>query len=243
MLPIIRVIGLSLVSVGYMGTSITAIATPHSVSDLRTGVVKIIATVGGQERIGTGFVVKLENDAAWILTASHVIGGDPNPQITFYSERDKPRSGEIMGSESGNPKGLACILVEGDIPSGAMSLSLNAESDLQGGEDVTVLGSSLGMSWAMTQSTFAGRTGSDLVISGPVGEGSFGSPILKDRRVVGVVTKKIGLFSHGTPAGNAIVLLERWGVKLDVSTGTPGTHDAIGGGCPEGPPCPPSVGS
>ena len=71
-------------------------SSPHAlraqdIDDLKKGVVKITAHVEGQQpKVGTGFIVRLEKDAAYIVTASHVIEGDPKPQITFFLQPQQP---------------------------------------------------------------------------------------------------------------------------------------------------------
>jgi hypothetical protein len=46
-------------------------------SQAKLGVVKITAEVEGEQpKVGTGFIVRWEKDAAYIVTASHVIEGD-----------------------------------------------------------------------------------------------------------------------------------------------------------------------
>ena len=73
---------------------------PHAlwaqdIAQVKTGVVKITAHVEGQQpKVGTGFIVRVEKDAAYIVTAAHVIEGDPKPQMTFFpslSSHSPPR--------------------------------------------------------------------------------------------------------------------------------------------------------
>lgn len=51
------------------------------IEDFKKGVVKITAFVNGQPNVGTGFIVRLDKDAAYIVTAAHVIYGDSKPQV------------------------------------------------------------------------------------------------------------------------------------------------------------------
>ena len=56
----------------------------QAVDDLKNGVVKITAHVEGQQpKVGTGFIVRVDKDAAYIVTAAHVTEGDPKPTVTF----------------------------------------------------------------------------------------------------------------------------------------------------------------
>ena len=59
-----------------------AVLFPHAlwaqdITQVKKGVVKITAQVEGKNRVGSGIIVKLEEDHAYIVTASHVIEGRP----------------------------------------------------------------------------------------------------------------------------------------------------------------------
>lgn len=62
-----------------------AVGFPHLLlaqctAQIKKGVVKIRATVDGKTRLGAGVIVKLGKDAAYIVTASHVIQGHSQSQ-------------------------------------------------------------------------------------------------------------------------------------------------------------------
>ena len=58
--------------------------------------VKITAHVEGQQpKVGTGFVVRVDKDAAYIVTAAHVTEGDPNPTVTFFPLAQQPLAAQI----------------------------------------------------------------------------------------------------------------------------------------------------
>jgi S1-C subfamily serine protease len=60
-----------------------AVLFPHAlraqdIAQIKKGVVKITAHVEGQQpKVGTGFIVRVDKDAAYIVTAAHVTEGDP----------------------------------------------------------------------------------------------------------------------------------------------------------------------
>ena len=57
----------------------------QDVEQLQAGVVKITAkSSGGTPKLGTGFIVRLDKDAAYIVTAAHVVAGDPQPSGVFH---------------------------------------------------------------------------------------------------------------------------------------------------------------
>jgi len=61
----------------------------QGIEELKKGVVKITAQADGKTKVGTGFIVKVDADAAYIVTASHVIEGDPQPKVLFRGKESK----------------------------------------------------------------------------------------------------------------------------------------------------------
>lgn len=60
--------------------SVPAPLSARDIQQLQAGVVKITAVPPrGQPRTGTGFIVRLEEDLAYIITSAHVVTGDVAP--------------------------------------------------------------------------------------------------------------------------------------------------------------------
>ncbi len=97
---------------------VPSLAQAQQIDELKAGVVKITATLDGRTRVGTGFIVGLKADAAYIVTASHVIEGDPSPEINFFTQPAQSFATKVLGQEPGDPKGLAALHVTGDLPAG-----------------------------------------------------------------------------------------------------------------------------
>jgi S1-C subfamily serine protease len=75
----------------------------QDIEDLKKGVVKITATPPGEpQRGGTGFIIRLEKDAAYIVTAAHVIVGDPKPKVAFFPEASRFVEARVLGIEGGD---------------------------------------------------------------------------------------------------------------------------------------------
>ena len=195
---------------------IAVITTPtghaQPITQLKAGVVKITSRVEGTETVGTGIIVRLEKDAAYIATASHVVEGDPNPLVTFFANPTRSHRARILGLDGGNPKGLAALVVEGNLPKGVRALPLEPTISLSGGEGVTIIGfpQIAGVPWAVTDGSITGFRGPDLVFSGEADNGNSGGPLLLDGRVVGIVTRKIGSFGDAVPAQTARFALQNW---------------------------------
>lgn len=195
--------------------------TKTSIEDLKAGVVKITSNVGGKRQMGTGIIVNLEIDTVYILTASHVIEGDQEPQVTFYSDPNEPFTAKTVALEGGDPKGLAVlrIRIKGRLPSGLRALYLDEKATINGGEQVMLIGfpRSIGTQWAVTTGTLAGQKGRDLTFSGAADGGNSGGPLLIEGKVVGVVTEKLGNFGYATPILTALYALKGWGVQANLT--------------------------
>ena len=148
----------------------------QDLDSLKAGVVKI--TAKNPNRIGTGVIVGIKGNTTYIATASHVIEGDPSPQVFFYQDAH-PHFATVKGMEGGHRKGLAALVVEGDLPSGIQPIAFDAETQFAGGEKATVIGfpRMVPIPWAVAEGTITGLVGPDLIFTGPVEEGNSGAPL------------------------------------------------------------------
>jgi len=188
----------------------------QDIAQIKKGVVKITAQVDGKNRVGSGIIVKLEGDHAYIVTASHVIEGDPKPNVMFFSAPHRPFRAQVLGLEGGNPAGLAALLVEGKIPPDLQALNLDQATSVSGGESITLIGFPRveGSLWTVTTGTLSGRRGSALSFAGVADEGNSGGPVLFQGKVVGIVTEVGAKFNSAAPAVVARFALDGWGVRL-----------------------------
>ena len=84
-MTVYRTLFLALVS--SIGMLFPGVGMTQSIQDLQKGVVKITAHAGGQQpRVGAGFIVRLEPEVAYIVTAAHVVEGDARPRVTFFHQ-------------------------------------------------------------------------------------------------------------------------------------------------------------
>ena len=191
-------------------------ASAETVDHLKAGVVKITSEVNNIPQTGTGIIVRLDDHGAYILTASHVIQGDPHPHIYFYSQPNRAFTANLVGMESDNPKGLAALLVEGTLPSDLHPLSFNSRMKVKGGETVTIIGfpRNARTQWAVSRGTIAGPEGTNFTFSGAADGGNSGGPLFINDTVVGVITQKMGEFGFASPSIFAEFALNGWGVQL-----------------------------
>jgi len=188
----------------------------QDIAQVKKGVVRITAQVAGKNRVGSGVIVKVDDDHVYLVTASHVIEGDPQPNIFFYASPHRAYRARVLGLEGDDPAGLAALLVEGKVPADLVALHLDQSTKVSGGEPIMLIGfpRAEGAMWTVTTGTLSGRKGTALSFSGTADEGNSGGPVLFQGGVVGIVTQVGAKFNSAVPAVVARFALEGWGVRL-----------------------------
>ena len=183
---------------------------------LEAGVVKITAQVGASRKVGTGFIIQVSPDAAYIVTASHVVEGDRNPKVEFFTRKNVPVSADVVGQEGGDPRGLALLLVKGkgNLPSGLSALPFAPSIQLKGGDDVIVIGfPRMAGDWSVIKGNIVSRQGREITFSGAIDEGCSGGPLIRGSQVVGLVTGLTGSYGRAALATGVQEFVEGYGVK------------------------------
>jgi TPR repeat protein len=209
-------LGLSLCALFLLTMFVPQFLQAEDIAQVKKGVVKITAQVEGKQRVGSGVIVKVDDDHVYLVTASHVIEGDPQPNVFFYAAPHRSFRARVLGLEGDDPAGLAALLVEGKIPSDLVALHLDQATKVSGGEPITLIGfpRAEGAMWTVTTGTLSGRKGTALSFSGTADEGNSGGPVLFQGSVVGIVTQVGAKFNAAVPAVVARFALEGWGVTL-----------------------------
>ena len=195
----------------------------QDIENLKKGVVKITAEVEGKRKLGTGFIVQKEEDAVYIVTASHVVEGARHIQVEFFTHRHRVFSAKVLGIEGGDPQGLAALLVVDKAPPGLAALPLGKTDDLSGGESAITIGFPwiTDVPWAVIKGSIIGRKGQYIDVSMPLDEGSSGAPLIVEGQVIGIVTTVIGQYARVVPAIIARYTLDGWGIKVAVEPSPP----------------------
>ena len=185
-----KCVGCCIVLLGLGGIHATEIGA-QDVERLKSGVVKITATEGNKKKIGTGFIVKLAPDFIHIVTAAHVVSGDPQPNVQFFSRQDVPVRAQVKHAEGGDEEtGMALLAIRGkdNIPTGLAALPLATATRVSGGEDIMVIGHPRGAGdWAIIKGTIASRLGRHVTVNANIDEGNSGGPIIHSGQVVGLI--------------------------------------------------------
>lgn len=199
-----------------LSVALPRIGIGQGVEELKQGVTKILASVDGREKTGTGFVVRLDSDAAYIVTASHVVEGDKNPRVAFFANKNMLVRAEVLRLESGNDRGLAVLIVRGkeNLPPALAALAIDAATVFRAADQAVAIGFPKGGGdWSVSNAMISGMDGRDFVLSGQIAEGNSGGPLIKQGKVIGVVTQEKQGFGRAVPSQILRSTLEGWGVS------------------------------
>lgn len=182
--------------------------------ELKRGVVKITAQVEGKTKVGTGVVVRTDKDAAYIVTAAHVIEGDPKPTVTLFSSPQQTHVAQVVGIEGGDPHGLAALRVAGPIPDGVVALPLDLTTKVVGGEALMFIGFPRTLPpWTVSTGSLSGMKGPTLAFQALVEEGHSGGPLLLNGQVIGIVSDTRSRLGYAVPASILAVALRGWRIE------------------------------
>lgn len=193
-------------------------AFPQESATAISALVRISGTREGAPVRGSGFVISVDRDKATIVTASHVIQGVQQMEVTFAADASQNfpvPSAAILGMDADNPNGLAVFQIRGALPAGVTSLSFGGERQPHPGEALILLGfPQMERNPRIAQRTLSGRRGTLLLIDQSSGEGSSGGPVLQGGKVVGVVTTSDDQTTYAVSEAVAYEAVTGWGVKV-----------------------------
>lgn len=198
---------------------------------LRAGVVRIKSTFNDKPRTGSGFVVAVDGTTAYIVTAAHVIEGDPNPKVEFFTRQNTLVGAQVVKQEMRID--LAVLKVE--VAQQPMVLVFETAAKPKVGDEVVAFGFPQGGgAWLVSKGNLAGREWPDLIVSGAaIDQGNSGGPLIKGGKVIGVVQAMQGMFARAAPASMVADALEGWGISLKPLAATsPATQSASGDDSP-----------
>jgi formylglycine-generating enzyme required for sulfatase activity len=186
------------------------------------GVAKIESwDANGRYEKGTGFVVRVESQTVYIVTAAHVVAGSARLQLTFFGRPLDAVPGEVVRMDA--KLDLALLRVRGQAPAGTRALTLSASDTVSQGESVSTVGfPQVSTDWAFSRLDVSGKDGSTLSLSGgSVGRGNSGGPVLQNGgKVAAMITEvQAAGFATALPAPLVRYTLGNWNLPLDDSSG------------------------
>lgn len=200
---------------------------------LKSGVVRITATEGNKTKVGTGFIVKLDPEIVYIVTAAHVVAGDSQPRVQFFTQPDVQTLAtvkHIEGSDDVTALALLVIRGKGNIPSGLAPMFLATSARLAGADEVIVIGHPRQAGeWAVLTGAIVSRQGRYVTIDANIDEGNSGGPIIHSGQVVGLIGGA-QRYGKGVTIGTVREYLEGHGISIQsTATRDPETPQTITG--------------
>jgi formylglycine-generating enzyme required for sulfatase activity len=190
-------------------------ALAQDVDTLRSGVVKIVANEEGKQKTGAGFIVQHAPGNTLIITTSHVIKGDKFPKVKFYALRNTWIDAEVLYNDERSEIALLKIRDRTEVPSNVKVFLLSSSREVQVNEELITIGFPLGGGpWSVVRVRLVSRQGIDLTLDGNIDEGNSGGPVLKQDKIVGLVTNA-DRFGRAIPVEIVTMILEGWGIMLD----------------------------
>jgi hypothetical protein len=176
-----------------------------------TGTVKLTSTVDGLPRSGSGVIVCLgDMGVVYILTASHVVAGDPAPRVEFHGGKFPKVNATVLGSEPGDA-GLAFLKTQLPSETPTPFIDLRTTATLTKGSVVTVVGMTMfAGDWTLVEGKIANTKENMLVVSAEVDEGNSGGPVflgesekIGNPDLLGIVVATQGKFAQVITAEHA----------------------------------------
>ncbi len=195
-------------------------AAAAETQDLDNGVVKLVVTTrGGIGRVGSGFLVRLGADHAYILTAAHVVEGAQETGVVFNTRQlDPPVAASVLGLEYWDRRGLALVIVPASAAraAGARPLLLSTEPPPPKETELRLIGHPrTAGDWSSLIGWVAAREGEMLKVQASVNEGSSGGPVLQGGQVVGIVVEELAGIAIVKLVANIRTYLEGHGVVAE----------------------------
>jgi S1-C subfamily serine protease len=182
------------------------------VAPVAARVLKSIFTVETDFGLGSGFAAWRDGGATYLITAHHVVDGQPSSSVTI-SRRGGSWAGTIEAVDPAND--LALIRINGK-PAGAAPLwqRVGGRGRPKAGDELILVGSPFGLQGTVTTGVVSRVTRNEIQTDAAANPGNSGGPAMdKQGRIVGV------LVSGGSPAFgvqniNFAVPIERVCMKL-----------------------------
>jgi hypothetical protein len=160
-------------------------------------------------------VIKVEDDLAYIATASHVIEGDEAPRVEFFQRRNRTVKAQVVRTQGGDRKGLALLAVRGadSLPARLRALPFGASADVSAGQELWIIGFGQGQGdWGVIRATVVSLDGADFKLDGRIEEGNSGGPVLRSGQVVALITSDSHGFGLAKPSLIVEATMKGWGV-------------------------------
>lgn len=202
----------------------------YSTEQIIPQIVKIAVQRGGEQRIGTGIIVRLSQDEVYIVTAVDIVGTASRAEVEFFDRRNRPVSATLVGLGTQDSSELALLRVTDreNIPVGLPPLPLQSSARLEKGGDVFAIGfSRLAGPLSAIRGNIVSHEGWHILFDQAIDEGYSGSPVILQGQVVGLITEVVGFYGRVTATASILRLVEN---RSDIPRVPTGIEGIPGGG-------------
>ena len=180
-----------------------SITQAQDLNVLKSGVVRIKNTK--TEDVGAGFILKIDKDGLYVITASHVVRLTNTAELYLYDRQNEPLTATVIHREGDEDKGLALLMLKTneDLFPRVTAVSLAHPMELKGGEPVEVIGFPDGSSfWTVTSGSISRVEGRNLIFAAPIRSGNSGGPVFFKGHVIGLVAEVLSEANYAVPAAS-----------------------------------------
>ncbi|MFV0502971.1 MAG: S1C family serine protease [Lachnospirales bacterium] len=170
------------------------------------------------EGAGTGFVIKIDNDNAYLITNNHVISGANEIGIQFHNTEEYVPA-NVVGTQPENDLAIISVSLSDLKTAGVTNISpvtFGNSDDIRVGDSVIAIGNSLGQGISATSGMIS-VTNKNIEIEGnsfdvfqtdaAINPGNSGGPLIDENgNVIGVNTAKLINSSEGSVEGMAYAI-------------------------------------
>jgi len=196
-------------NVNIINTTIEKEEVKPSYEYLKSITVYITGELEGKKWIGTGTVIKVDEEYTYILTNKHVAGGG-NKEATIYVENGlRQLETELVDVHSNLD--LAVVKVKGKLKDKQVVKGFSTASPQ---DKLYLVGHFLGIRYVYSEGVFVGYDGISDIVQLPVCYGNSGSAVCdKEGNLIGVIFAiyRIGLFDVDTSHG---IMVDGLSVRL-----------------------------
>jgi S1-C subfamily serine protease len=160
------------------------------IAPLAARVLKSVFTVETDYGLGTGFVAWQEDGATYLVTAHHVVEGNPSSSVTI-TRKGSSWAGTIDAVDPNND--LALIRINGK-PAGVKPLwqAVAGSGRPKAGDELILIGSPFGLAGTVTTGVVSRVTKREIQTDAAANPGNSGGPAIdKQGRIVGVLVSGV----------------------------------------------------
>ena len=154
----------------------------------QAGIAKLTVDSRLGRKPGSGVVVAVHGQTAYLVTCSHVVEGDVKPKVEFVALAGRTFTASRKHFQEEDKRGLALLEVN-NAPGEVRAVPLAARAKPVMGEKVVVAGfpADVSSDFTVVDAIISNARGTDITLSRETGAGFSGGPVLRGDTAIGLV--------------------------------------------------------